>query len=129
MINPYSAFDYLCDEPYFVQGIGHIRCPTLRDIRNITYNIFLYYINILSCSFEDYLNMSNLQEAYNDLSDAGKEKNTMFFLLLHSNAGLLFNMLSEFIVDEMAFDAKTLTFNIFRCDGEKKDTNRTHRQR
>ena len=34
----FSDYDYLCDEPYFYEGIGHVKCPTLRDIRKITYN-------------------------------------------------------------------------------------------
>lgn len=121
LATPYSASDYLCDEPYFVQDIGYLKCPTLREIRKVTYNIFLYYVNILSCSFDDYLKICNLQEKYNELSDADKEKNTLFFLLLYGNASLLFSMLSTFIVDDVVFDDKTLTFNIFKGDGDNKE--------
>ena len=120
MATPYSAFDYLCDEPYFVQGIGYLKCPTLKEMRKVTYNLFLYYVNILSCTHEDYLKMHNLQEKYNELSDADKGKNTLFFLLLYGNASLLFSMLSTFIVDEVVFDNKTLTFNIFKGDDDNK---------
>ena len=122
LTTPYSAFDYLCDEPYYVQNIGHLKCPTLREIRKITYNTFLYYANMLSCTLEDYLKIHNLQEKYNELSDKEKEKNTLFFLLLYSNTNLLFNILSAFIVEEVIFNDKTSTFEIFenKRDGKEK---------
>lgn len=120
MNTPYSAYDYLCNEPYFVQGVGYLKCPTLREIRKMTYNIFIYYVNMLSCSFEDYLKMHKLLDKYNELSEAEKKSNTLYLSLLYSNKDLLLNMLSSFISNEVVFDCNTLAFNVFDCDGENK---------
>lgn len=120
MNTPYSAFDYLCDEPYFVRGVGYVKCPTLREIRKITYNTFSYYTNVISCAFDDYLKRCGLEEKYNEFSNDDKEKNTLFYILLHDSATLLLGMLSAFIVGEIVFDEKTLTFNVFQTDGENR---------
>ena len=40
-----SDYDYLCDEPYFYEGIGHVECSALRDIRRITYGRFNSFLS------------------------------------------------------------------------------------
>ena len=61
-MNMYSSFDYLCNEPFYLDGIGHAVCPTVRDIRNITYQVFSLYLNTIAMSREEYLHLYGLPE-------------------------------------------------------------------
>ena len=77
----YSDYDYLCDEPYFYEGIGHVKCPTLRDIRRITYGQFNIFLSYISITRKQFLETFGLTEKFNSLSDEEKEKNTVYNLL------------------------------------------------
>ena len=77
----FSDYDYLCDEPYFYEGIGHVKCPTLRDIRKITYNQFNIFLSYISITQKQFLETFGLTEKFNSISDEEKEKNTVYNLL------------------------------------------------
>ena len=77
-MTPYTDFDYLCNEPFYVPNIGNIKCPTLKDIRKITYSTFVLYVNIVSFTLEDYLKLCGIEEQYNALSESEKEKQSLF---------------------------------------------------
>lgn len=51
----YSPYDYLFADPCQADGIGSIRCPTLADIRRMTYQTFYLYMAISASSGEDLL--------------------------------------------------------------------------
>lgn len=115
-MTPYTNFDYLCGEPFFVPNIGNLKCPTLRDIRKITHNTFVVYVNIISSTLEGYLKMCGIEDKYNALSESEKEKNSLFYLLLYGNTNILTGLLSFFIDDEVFFDKNNLSFVV--CNGE-----------
>lgn len=116
-----TSFDYLCNEPFFVAGIGNVRCPTLRDIRKTTYQIFSIYLNLLSISLDDYLKTYGLKEKYDLLPDEEKSKNNLFNLLVYGNAQLLYGLLNSFLIDDFEFNQETGEIDIFYLtDGKKK---------
>lgn len=116
----YTDFDYLCNEPFFIQGIGNLKCPTLREVRKITHNVFLLYVSIISYTLEEYLKLCGLEEQYNALSDADKQTNSLFHLLLYGNTSVLMGIISTFVADEVVFDKENLTFQVYEGEGEAR---------
>lgn len=110
-MNLYSSFDYLCNEPFYVNGIGHAVCPTLRDIRKATYQIFSLYLNTIAMSREEYLRLYELPETCED---------SFYHLLLYGNTQLLFGILTFFLTGQIEFDRENGIFHIYETvDGEK----------
>lgn len=101
----YSDYDYLCDEPYFYEGIGYVKCPTLRDIRRITYGQFNIFLSYISITQKQFLETFGLTEKFYSLSDEEKEKNTIYNLLTFGigiDADFLAYMISFFVMDEFS---------------------------
>lgn len=115
-----TSFDYLCNEPIFINGIGNVKCPTLRDIRKTTYHIFSIYINFLSVSLDDYLKIYGLKEKYDLLSDQEKICNGLFNLLLYGNTQLLYDILKFFLIEDFEFNQETDEIDVFKQIGDKK---------
>ena len=106
----YSSFDYLCNEPFYLDGIGHAVCPTLRDIRNITYQVFSLYLNTIAMSREEYLHLYGLPETCDG---------SYYRLLLHGNPRILFGLLAFFLTGEARYDKETETLEIYeQVNGE-----------
>lgn len=117
----YTPFDYMCNEPYFINGIGNIKCPTLREIRKISYNIFSLYLSIISLPIESYIEIYKIEEVYKKLIDYDKSYCTLYYLLLFSNPNILIGFLNFFIVDNIAFNESINGFDIYQnIDGQKK---------
>ena len=119
-MNIYTSFDYLCNEPFNVNGIGNIKSPTLREIRKITYNIFFYYVNFLLCTPQNYAQAIGLVEEYESLCDKDKEKYSLYNLLLYYDANLLLAIISFFIYDDIEFDDKSLSFKTYQSIKDEK---------
>lgn len=115
----YTSFDYLCNEPFYVSGIGHIRCPTLRDIRKVTYRNFLMFVNTVSIPPEALLKL-NITDAGNAGEDA-KDGNSYFDFLLSANPRLLMAILDFFISDRIAFHSAKKEFDVLQSiDGREE---------
>lgn len=121
----YEQFDYLCDEPFYIEGIGTIKSPTLRDIRKITYSKFYMYLKMLSISIYQYIEITGLKDKYEKLTNEEKEANTLFRLFLNGQEEYmaLVGLLKFFLVDEFEFDEKMECFLIYKTD-EKTTTNK-----
>lgn len=122
----FSDYDYLCDEPYFYEGIGYIKCPTLREIRHITYYQFNIFLNYISMNQKQFLEVFQLTEKFNSLSDEEKEQNTIYNILTlgMDRADFLEYMIDFFIVDEVYYDKEQNTFFIgnYKQDKNEKKT-------
>jgi len=116
----YSSFDYLCNEPFFIEGIGNVKCPTLRDIRKIKYRVFTLYINILTMSLETYLKTSNTLSEYQKLSSVQQADFTLYNVLVISSSQLLQELISFFINGTAVFDVDTLSFSIYEDHDDEK---------
>lgn len=110
----FSDYDYLCDEPYFYEGIGHVKCPTLRDIRRITYGQFNIFLSYISITRKQFLETFGLTEKFNSLSDEEKEKNTVYNLLTFgmNRADFLAYMISFFVIDDFQYNPEQNAFLI-----------------
>lgn len=117
MIKLYSEFDYLCNEPFYIEDIGTVKCPTLREIRKITYKVFSVYICLLSESFDDYLKSTGIYDKYYSLTEEERKNNNFFNLLLLGNTQLFWGLLSFFFVDTVIWNKETVEFDI--CSGDK----------
>lgn len=117
----YSSFDYLCNEPFYINGIGNINPPTLRDIRKISYNLFQYFLALISSSKEECSTILEIEDEYNSLGDAEREKLTTYLLLLYKKPQFLFSLVSFFINDSFEFDENNLSFKIYQVIGEEKE--------
>lgn len=115
-MNLYSDYDYLCNEPFFLEGIGHVKCPTLREIRQIHYSIFSIYVNILSMNLQDYLEFDEISKAYNHLTEAEQASITFFDTLLLSEPQLLYSILRFFFIDPVEYDARHHSFQVLYQD-------------
>ena len=93
----FSDYDYLCDEPYFYEGIGHVKCPTLRDIRRITYGQFNIFLSYISITQKQFLETFGLAEKFNSLSDEEKEKNIGADNHRSDDTGSIFYYLSSLV--------------------------------
>lgn len=106
----YSAFDYLCDEPFAIPGIGHVNCPTLRNIRHITYRIFSLYLNLLNMSYEDYLLLPGADRLPAGQTDTPSDAGSLFSLLLSESPSLLLEMFNFFLTEGVLFDDASQSF-------------------
>lgn len=105
----YSSFDYLCNEPYHLPNICNLKCPSLRDIRKITYNKFLIFLNILYLTPDKYIELLHLEANSIDKSI----KNNLFLLLLYTDLQLLNDFLSFFVTDICEFHKEGKEFLVF----------------
>ncbi len=116
----YTPFDYLCNEPFYLSGIGHIKCPTLRDIRTIQYQTFSMYLNILSTSWYDYLKNSGSYEHYESLNKEQQAEFTVYNLLMLSTPAFLLDLLSYFTEGTVIFDECLFSFLVYEDNDGKK---------
>lgn len=112
-MNPteYSDFDFLCNEPFLFPGIGSLKCPTLREIRRLSYRTFRIYLNLISISPEDYLKTCGLDEEYKQLS--------MYQLLLYGSPQLLTGLIQTFTADRPEYDGVSESFLLYGTAGDR----------
>ena len=79
-----DEFELLCDEPIYIDGVGNIKIPTLRDIRKIGYKTYEMLCTYLSVDLQKYIDITGLREQYDKLSDEGKKVNTLYNLIIHN---------------------------------------------
>lgn len=114
---PYSDYDYLCNESIFLDGIGDIKCPTLRDIRKVTYSLFCIYVKFLTVSKEEFLKLNNLLEKHNQLDEEQKEYNSIFRLLCVFAPEILQDLVQYFSKSgTVSLDAEEMTIKIYDTD-------------
>ena len=115
--NDYDDFDLLCGEAFYFEGIGPVKCPTLRDIRKVTCKWFTIYLNLLSMSLDKYLELYGVGEQYRSLPEEEKKNIDLFTLLTVYDQATLSYILSFFIDGITSFDEETAGFLITAQDG------------
>lgn len=115
----YEDFDYLCNEPFYFEGIGYLKCPTLRDIRKITYQMFSVLSNMAVFTINDYLKATNMVDKYNELSEDEKRSVTLYGILVQNNPQILVSMISFFTCGKIEVPEKSSTFVIYNDNNEK----------
>lgn len=84
VISLYTNFDYLCNEPFFIDGVGTVKCPTLRDIRTITFKVFALFQNIIDITLESYL--KSFKTTFDEPDEKPSESISLFRILLYDNS-------------------------------------------
>lgn len=94
----YSPFDYLCNEPFYLEEIGYVKCPTLKDIRKKSYLFFKVLLTMLVSTKEELLE----QYAIDSFPCTSK-----FDFLVSADQNLLQEALTFLICQDIEFENGT----------------------
>lgn len=129
LISLYTNFDYLCNEPFFIDGVGTVKCPTLRDIRTITFKVFALFQNMIDMTLESYLESFKSVETFDRLCEKSKENISLFRILLYDNTSILFSMIKFFILDEIEFNQDANCIDVFNYYQVKNESGVSNQKR
>lgn len=105
-MSSYTPYDYLWPEPYMVDGIGKIKCPTLTEIRNMTYNMFCCYLNMTLATADEFISSFHIDDGLSkDLS--------LYSIFILTNPQLLLHYIRAFITNDIVkFNEKEMSVEI-----------------
>lgn len=100
-----SYFELLSPDPVYVQGIGGILSPTLRDISRLGYNKYQYYLTMLLMDPKTYLSLIDYPEKEKLLSGDENPGINIFQLLSGNQQSclLLQDILNFFIKEDILY--------------------------
>lgn len=118
-----TLFELLSNEPIHVEGVGDIKIPTLRDIRKIGYNVYEMLCNYLSVDLKKYLEIQELKEQYDKLSEDGKLANTLYNLIIRNAefSKVYVLIFSFFISENMKFNTKNESFEFYKTEDNGRE--------
>lgn len=92
-----------------------IKVPTLGDIRNIGYESYEQYINIIALDLHQYLRIIDAEDRYGQLTNDEKKVLTIFNVLVSGDETrkALSNALSFFVYEDVKFDEGRSCFLLF----------------
>lgn len=111
-----NYFDLLSPDPIYIQNVGGIISPKLKDISSIGINTYQYYLNIILMDVKTYFTIINQIEQYELLTEEEK-KNLSIWELLTSNKetiNLLNNILNFFIKEDVKYSFEYNMFFIYK---------------
>ena len=116
-----SYYDLISTSPYFLDGVGHIRAVTFRDIDKLpqkitTYNIYISVISFDKDAFIKATEMSTEQvDLFNKFFKERNLKTTVFDFILSNELvrNQLFLALDFFFVENIAYNQENGTFILF----------------
>lgn len=113
-----EEFELLSSEPIYIEGVGNIKIPQLNDIRKIGYKTYETLTSYLAVDLQKYLDIKELREQYDKLSDEGKAFNTLYNLIIRSeDFGEVYNLIfSFFISGNMTFNVETESFEFYKTE-------------
>ena len=116
----FDYFDMLSGEPVLLNGVGHIRSPRLKDIapyRGIGYKNYNLYLNYLSWDRDSLLKYCQIMKC-RGVHKVDRPQFEVFDIatLLRETRDLYGEMLSFFIVENIAWVEKHRAFVIHTCD-------------
>jgi len=122
-----DEFELLCDEPIYIDGVGNIKIPTLREIRKIGYKTYELMSNYLAVDLKKYIDVTGLREQYDKLSDEGKLVNSLYNLIIRNKefGEVYFNIFSFFISENIKFNTETEAFEIYKIETYEEKSNET----
>ena len=106
----FDYFDMLTGEPIYLQGVGHLRSPALRELRpmsGIGYRAYNLYLNLLSWDKEHLLKYDQLMQ-YRGASKLNRDALNVFDVatLLGQTRELCRGVLSFVMVEDLIWDEK-----------------------
>lgn len=108
-------FDLLSGEPLFIEGIGNIKQPALYDIKHLGFENYDTQCRYLAVDLQNFLNITNLKEQYDSLSEEDKKIYTLFNLIIATNEFIEIykQIFSFFIGGEVEFDEELRCFVVW----------------
>lgn len=102
----YTPYDYLWPEPYVIDGIGKVKCPTLLEIRQMTYNMFCCYLNMTLATVDEFISNFHLDDGLSkDLS--------LYSIFILTNPQLLLHYIRTFITNDIVkFNDKEISVEV-----------------
>lgn len=115
----YTSYDYLWNRAFLLEGIGTVKCPTLLDIRDMTFQRFTQYINTLVLSQSDMLETAGLTAQYAALSKEEQEYNSKYRILFYNFPDLLMQLIRSFITNDVVeLQPQNEAFSIYDYDAD-----------
>ena len=113
-----NYFELISPDPIYIQNVGGILSPKLKDISRIGINTYQFYLNIILMDLKTYFTMVNQSEQFESLSDEYKENLSVYDLLIseEENAKLLQNALDFFIAETVIWSKEHNAFLIYKDD-------------
>lgn len=109
-------FDLLSPDPIYIQNVGGIISPKLKDISSIGINTYQYYLTILLMDPKTYFNIIGRQEQFESLSEQDKAQINIFDLLTidDDSIDLLQTVLNFFIKEDVVYSMKHKKFFVHK---------------
>lgn len=107
-----SYFELLSPDPVYVQNVGSIISPKLKDLSSIGINTYQYYLTVLLMDLKTYFIMLGQEEQYERLTEEEKLQINIFELLLSNeqSASLLQKVLNFFIAEDVILSLENRCF-------------------
>lgn len=113
-----SYFELLSPNPVYIQNVGGIISPKLKDISSIGINTYHYYLSIILMDLKSYFTMINQVNEYKTLSDKDKLNLNIFDVLTMNKqfTSLLQAALNFFINEEVSYSSQNRCFLVQKAD-------------
>lgn len=107
-----SYFELLSPDPVYVQNVGSIISPKLKDLSSIGINTYQYYLTVLLMDLKTYFIMLGQEEQYERLTEEEQSQINIFELLLSNeqSASLLQKVLNFFIAEDVILSLENRCF-------------------
>lgn len=118
----FEYFDMLSGEPIFVQGIGHLRSPSVRDLcpmSGVGYRTYNFYLNVLSWDKGQILHYDQLMQ-YRGTHKLNRDAFNTFDIatLLAQTRELCRGVLSFFMLENLVWDEGRRCYLVMTDDEE-----------
>ena len=113
-----NYFELISPDPVYIQNVGGVLSPTLKDISKIGINTYQFYLNIILMDLKTYFAMIKQSERFEQLSDEDKNNLSVYDLLTaeDENVKLLQNALDFFIDESVIWSKQHNAFLICKDD-------------
>lgn len=99
-------FDLLSYDPILIPSVGYVRKPLLKDISDLTFEVYQMYINMIVIDYDKILELTGL-----DKKDQDPEATKYDIIINNNNLRKLFlDILSFFIIGKISYDERYKSF-------------------
>lgn len=114
----FSYFELLSPDPIYIQKVGGIVSPKLKDISSIGYNTYQYYLSILLMDLKSYFAMIGQEKQYGSTLSEEELQINIFDLLTmdEQSADLLQSVLNFFIKEDVVYHLQNRCFLVHKDD-------------
>lgn len=114
--------DLISPYPFYLNRVGNIISPKLKDIHDLGIGEYRLYLNIISMNIESFFEFIKQEETYNNFTEEEKEQLSLFNLLTSDETflSLLNAILNFFIVEEVIWSKENDVFLIYKSKEDKE---------